>query len=97
MEPEPEKPESVPPDTATSSTVKSEEGSDSSKVTTDVCKASSVNRLELIATVGGIVSTARERTCEASFKLPAASWKTPAATLIEAVALLLAAGVKVAA
>ena len=103
--PEPEKPERVPPETETSSTVKSVDASVRVKLIVGVSPLLREARLELMAMLGGVVSAATvlmERVTEllasepSALVLPAESEKTPEATEITPSVVLLLVGVKVA-
>ena len=82
-----------PPVTVTSDAAKSVEASESVKVMVALPALATLDALELMATVGAMVSTAMESVPEV-FSLPAVSVKAPAPTETVALPLKLAAGVK---
>ena len=92
--PDPVNAESEPLVTVTSLMAKSVDDSESVKVIVAVLPLATLETLELIATVGAMVSTAMESVPEV-LSLPAASVKAPAPTATVALPLKLAAGVNV--
>ena len=86
----------MPPTEIISTSLKVEEASLRVKVMVAVSPIFKAVLFEAMVMVGEVVSTVMEIVLEAVLLFPAVSVKVPAATLIVAVAVLLAVGVKVA-